>query len=101
MVFSGVIYHERTASLWGGHYTSRVKVNKLRCNLKYISLPYILIYQRITNFLRAPPILLNGAAEAGPTSELVTETVETMIRQYVLIRETESKVNYCSGTRDN
>ena len=27
MVFSGVIYHERTASLWGGHYTSRVKVN--------------------------------------------------------------------------
>ena len=32
----------------------------------------------------APPNSLNGTAEVGPTSELMTETAETMIWQSVL-----------------
>ena len=40
-------------------------------------------YERVTNFLTAPPILLNGTAETGYTSELITETAETRIQQSV------------------
>ena len=40
---------------------------------------YILIYERITNILPAPPISLNSTAEAGPTSELITEIAEIVI----------------------
>ena len=73
---------------------------------KDISVTYILICEKMTNFLRVPPISLNGTAEAGPTSELITETAEMMIRQFVKteskgIRKTESKIKYCSGRREN
>ena len=57
---------------------------KLQCSSKDIIVPYIVIYERVTNFLRAPPISLNAAAKAGPKSALITETAETMIQQSVL-----------------
>ena len=98
------------------HYTSAVNVDKiwflisdtrilrqqkLQCSSKGISGLYILIYERITNFLTALWISSNVTAEAGPTSELITETAETMIQQSVLqeLKKTESKINYCSGFR--
>ena len=98
MVLSGVTYHEGEQSHCG-HYILGVEVDniwflirdtriprqrKLQCSSKDISVPYILIYERITNSLTAPPISLNGTAKAGPTSELITETAETMIRQSIL-----------------
>ena len=98
MVLSGVIYHEGEQSHFG-HYTFGVKVDntwflisdtkilrqgKLQYSSKDISIPYILIYERITNFLTAPPTLLNGTTEAGPTSALTRETAETTIQQSVL-----------------
>ena len=70
MVLSGVIHQPHC-----GHYTFGVKVGntwslisdtrmlrqqKLQCSSKDISVPYILIYERITNFLAAPSISLNG-----------------------------------------
>ena len=91
IVLPGVIYHEGEQSRCG-YYTLGVKVDntwfligdtkilrqqKLQCSLKDIIVSYILIYERITNFLTVPPISLNGTAETGPTSELITETAET------------------------
>ena len=51
---------------------------------KDISVSYILIYEKITNFLTALPNSLNGTAEIGPAPELITETTEITIRQSVL-----------------
>ena len=63
---------------------------------------YILIYERITNILTAPPISLNSTAEAGPTSELITDTADTVIWQHVLQElEKQIKINYCSGRKEN
>ena len=93
MVLPGVICHEGEQSHCE-NYASGVKVDntwflisetrilrqqKLRCSSKDISVPYILIYERMTNFLAAPPVSLNGTAETGPTSEIITETAETVI----------------------
>ena len=87
------IFHGKEQSHCG-HYTSGVKVEntwflisgkrilmqrKPRRNSKDISVAYILIYEKITNFLRVSPISLNGTAEAGPTSELITEIAEIVI----------------------
>ena len=98
MALSGIIYHEGEQSHCG-HYTSGVKVNntwflisdtrilrkqKLLCSSKDSSVPYILIYEKITKFLTALPNSLNVTAEVGPTPELITETAEIMIRQSVL-----------------
>ena len=98
MVLSHVNYHEGEQSCCE-HYASEVKVDntwflisdarislqqKRKCSSKNISVSYILIYKRITNFLTAPLISLNGTVKAGSTSELITETAETMIRQSVL-----------------
>ena len=98
MVLFAVIYHEGEQS-YCGHYTSWIKVvntgffisdarilsqGKLQCSSKDISVPYILICERITNFPTAPLISLNGTIETGPTLEQVTETVEIMIRQSVV-----------------
>lgn len=98
MVLSAVIYHEGEQS-YCGLYTSWIKVVntgffisdarilsqwKLQCSSKDIGVPYILIYERITNFWTAPLISLNGTVETGPTLEQVTETVEIMIRQSVV-----------------
>ena len=38
----------------------------------------------MTNFLTCLLNSLNGTAEAGPAPELITETAEIMIRQFVL-----------------
>ena len=98
MALSGIIYHEGEQSHCR-HYTSGVKVNntwflisdtrilrkqKLLCSSKDSSVPYILIYEKITKFLTALPNSLNVTAEVGPTPELITETAEIMIRQSVL-----------------
>ena len=64
--------------------TRILRQGKLQYSSKDISVPYILIYEKITNFLTAPPISLNGTAETGPTSALIRETAETMIQQSVL-----------------
>ena len=95
---SGIIYHEGKQSHCG-HYTSGVKVNdtwfliidtrilrkqKLLCSSKDSSVPYILIYQKITKFLTALPNSVNVTAEVGPTPELNTKTAEIVVRQSVL-----------------
>ena len=66
---------------------------KPRRSSKDISVAYILIYEKITNFLRVSRISLNGTAEAGPTSELITEIAEIMIWQFVLKELEKQKVN--------
>ena len=75
MVLSGVIYQEGEQSHCK-HYTSGVNMNntwflisdtsiltqqKLQCNSRDISIPYILIYKK-NNFLVASPNSLNGTA---------------------------------------
>ena len=116
IVLASVIYHEGVHSHLG-HYSSGVKVDntwilisdttilrqrKLQCSSKDISVPYILIYERITNFLIAPPISLNGTAEAGPTSPLIRETTDydSTIRSSET-RKAESKIHHYSGRREN
>ena len=55
-----------------------LRPQKLQSSSKDIIVPYILICEKITNFLTAPN-QLNGTAEAGPRSELISETAETVI----------------------
>ena len=93
MALSGIIYHEGEQSHCR-HYTSGVKVNntwflisdtrilrkqKLLCSSKDSSVPYILIYEKITKFLTALPNSLNVTEGVGPTAELITETAEILI----------------------
>ena len=97
MMLSSVIYHG-----WEqphcGHYISGVqkddtpfwitdtriiKQQKLYCSSKDNGVPYVLIYENLTNFLTVLPNLLNGTAEVDLTSRLITETAETMIWQSV------------------
>ena len=59
-----------------------LKQQKPQNSSKDISVLCVLIFERVTNFLTAPQVSLNGTAEAGPTAELITETAETMIRQF-------------------
>ena len=53
----------------------------------------------MTDFLAAPPVSVNGTAETGPTSELITETVETMIWQSVLqeLEKQKTKLTIVQG----
>ena len=98
MVLSGVIYHEGEQSHCG-HYTSGVSVDnmwflisdtrilrqqKLQCSSRDISVSYILIYKKKSNFEVAPPNSLNVTVGVSSTSELISETAETMIRQSTL-----------------
>ena len=98
MILSFVIYHEGEHSHCE-HYTSGVNVDntwflisdirilrqqKMQCSSRDISVPYILIYKKKSNFLVAPPNSLNGPAGVSSTSELISGTAETMIRQFVL-----------------
>ena len=93
MVLSGVICHEAEQSHCR-HYTSGVNVNntwflinntrilrqqKLQCNSRGTSVPYILIYIKKNNFLVAPPNSLNGTTGVSSTSELISETAESMV----------------------
>ena len=97
MSFSGIIYHGGEQSDCE-HYTSGVKLNntwflisdtgilkqqKLHCNSRDTSVPYILICKRRFNFLTAPPDSLNGPTGVHPASEVITETAETLIQQSV------------------
>ena len=103
MVLSGVIYHECEQSHCG-HYTSGVNVDntwflisdtrilrqqKLQCSSRDISVLYILIYKKKSNFLVAPPNSLNGTVGVSSTSELISETAETMFRQLAVDQEKE------------
>ena len=105
MVLPGVIYRGKEQSHCG-HYTPGVKVEntwflisnkrilmqrKAQRSSKDFSFTYILIYEKITPSI-TPSILLNGTAEAGPTSEMITETAEIMIWQFVLQELVESKI---------
>ena len=104
MVLSGVIYHEGEQSHCG-HYTSEVNMNntwflisdtrilrqqKLQCNSRDTSVPYILIYKK-NSFLVVPPILLNGTAGVSSTSELISETAESLIRKSILLELEKQK----------
>ena len=64
--------------------TRVLRQQKLYCNSRNTSAPYILIYKKRNNFLIAPPNSLNGFAEGFPASEVITETPETVIQQSVL-----------------
>ena len=100
MVLSGVIYREGEQSHCG-HYASGVNMDntwflisdtrilrqqKPQCSSRDISVLYILIYKKKSNFLIAPSNSLNGTAGVISTAELISETAETvnMIRHSVL-----------------
>ena len=53
-----------------------------------ISVPYMPIFERITNFLTVPPISLDGTAETDSSLELITETA----LQAKLITETDYRL---------
>ena len=104
MVLSGVIYHEGEQSHCG-HYTSGANVNntwflisdtrilrqqKLQCNSRHTSAPYILIYKK-KSFLVAPPNSLNGTPGVSSTSELISGTTDSMIPQSVLMELEKQK----------
>ena len=110
MALFDVIYYEGEQSHCG-HYTSGVKVDNasflisdvqilrqqnLQCSSKDINVPFILMRERMTNYLTASPVSLNSTAEAGPSSALIREIAETKILE---IRKTQSNINYYSGRR--
>ena len=64
--------------------TRILRQQKLQCSSRDIIVPYILIYKKKINFPVAPPNSLNGPAGVSSTSELISGTAETMIRQFVL-----------------
>ena len=94
MLLSDIIYHGEEQSDCG-HYPSGIKLDdlfffsvkrvlkqqKLHCNSRSTNVPYILVYKKGNNFLIAPPNFLIGFAGVFPTSELITETAETLIWQ--------------------
>ena len=108
MVLSGVIYHEGEHSHCG-HYTSGVNMDntlflisdtrilrqqKLRCSSSDISVRYLLIYKKKSNFVVASPNSLNCTAGVSSTFELISETADTMIQQSVLQElEKQSKIS--------
>ena len=53
---------------------------KLLCSSKDISFLYLLTYEKVTDFWATPPNSLNGTAEVGSTSELITETAEILMQ---------------------
>ena len=78
MMLSSVIYQKDDTPFWITD-TRIIKQQKLYCSSKDNGVPYILIYENLTNFLTVLPNLLNGTAEVDLTSRLITETAETMI----------------------
>ena len=59
--------------------TRILRQQKLRCSSSDISVPYLLIYKKKSNFLVAPPNSLNGTAGVSSTSGPILEKAETMI----------------------
>ena len=105
-VLSGIIYHVGE-QFHCGQYTSRVNVDstwflisdtrilrqqKLKCCSRDTSVSILVIYKKRSNFLVAPPSSLYGTAGVSSTSELISETAETMIRQSVLQELEKEKV---------
>ena len=92
MVLSGFIYHEGEQSHCG-HYTSGVNVDN---TWFFISDTRVSrqqkLYKKRNNFLVAPPNSLNGTAGVSCTSELISETAESMIRQSVVLELEKQKV---------
>ena len=70
---------------------TRILRQKLQCHARDISVPYLLIYKKKSNFLVAPPNSLNGTAGVSFTSELISEAAETMIQQSVLLELEKQK----------
>ena len=85
MVLSGVIYHEGEQS-HRGLFTSGVNLDntwflisdtiilrqqKLQCSSNDISVPYVLIFKKKSNFLVAPLNSLNGTVGVSPTFEMI------------------------------
>ena len=70
--------------------TRILRQQKLQCNSRDTSVPYVLIYKK-NNFLVAPPISLNGTTGVSSTSELISETAESMIRKSILLELEKQK----------
>ena len=70
--------------------TRILRQQKLQCNSRDTSVPYILIYKK-NSFLVVPPILLNGTAGVSSTSELISETAESLIRKSILLELEKQK----------
>ena len=64
---------------------------KLQCNSRNTTVSYILIYKK-NDFLVALPNSLNVTAGVSSTSELISETAESVIRQSVLLELEKQKV---------
>ena len=74
--------------------TRILRQQKLRCSSSDISVPYLLIYKKKSNFLVASPNSLNGTAGVNSTFELISEAADTMIQQSVLQElEKQSKIS--------
>ena len=97
MVLTCVIYHDKEQSHCG-YYTSRgdldntwflisdtriLRQQKLQRSSRDISVPYILVYKKKSNFVVALPNSLDGTAGVSSTLELIPETAETMTQQSV------------------
>ena len=63
---------------------------KLQCNSRNTTVSYILIYKK-NDFLVALPNSLNVTAGVSSTSELISETAESVIRQSVLLELEKQK----------
>ena len=70
--------------------TRILRQQKLQCNSRDTSVPYILIYKK-NSVLVVPPILLNGTAGVSSTSELISETAESLIRKSILLELEKQK----------
>ena len=82
--------------------TRILRQQKLQGSSTDISVPYILIYKKRSNFLVAPLNSLNGTTGVSSTSELISETTEAMIRQSVFLElEKQRKISYGSAEREN
>ena len=71
--------------------TRILRQQKLQCSSRDISVPYILIYKKRSDFLVVPPNSLNSTARVSSTSELISETAETLIQQSVLLELKKNK----------
>ena len=111
MVLADVICHEGEQSHCR-HYISGVNLGntwflisdtrilrqqKLQCNSRNIIVTYILICKKKNNFLAAPPNSLNGTAGVSSTSELISETAESTIRESVLLELEKQKAKLAMG----
>ena len=72
---------------------------KLQCNSRNTTVSYILIYKK-NDFLVALPNSLNVTAGVSSTSELISETAESVIRQSVLLELEKQKAKLAMDQQD-